>query len=61
MERSTTPSAAAITADESNLELVLDISIVAPMLGLSPEAFMSGVQQGTIVQRTECGVDEDAA
>lgn len=31
------------------------------MPGLSLEAFMSGVQQGTIVQRTERGVDEDAA
>lgn len=38
----------------------LDAGVVAPMLGLSPEVFMRGVQRGMIVQRTERGVDEDA-
>ncbi|HET8996830.1 MAG TPA: DUF6522 family protein [Acetobacteraceae bacterium] len=38
----------------------LDAGIIAPMLGLSPETFMRGVQRGMIVQRTERGLDEDA-
>lgn len=41
-------------------EMVIDAGMVAPMLGMSPEAFMRGVQDGLIVQVTERGVDEDA-
>lgn len=50
-------AAASAVADPA---VTLDAGMVAPMLGLSPEAFMRGVQRGMIVQRTERGVDEDA-
>jgi len=57
MTRSVTESAASGIADPA---VTLDAGMVASMLGLSPEAFMRGVQRGMIVQRTERGQDEDA-
>jgi hypothetical protein len=58
MDRSVNESAAAgAIADPA---VTLDGGMVAPLLGLSPEAFMRRVQRGIIVQRTERGQDEDA-
>lgn len=58
MTSSVTESAAASAVADPAVPL--DAGMVAPMLGLSPEAFMRGVRRGMIVQRTERGLDEDA-
>jgi hypothetical protein len=39
--------------------LTIDAVLVAPLLGLAPDAFMAAIKCGTIWQLTERGIDDD--
>lgn len=39
--------------------LTIDADLVAPLLGLAPDAFMAAIRRGGISQVTERGIDDD--
>lgn len=51
---------AAVRSTVANADIIIDAVAVAPLLGLSPDLFMSNLRHGRIAQLTERGVDEDA-
>lgn len=44
----------------NNAAVTVDAGLVAPLLGLAPDAFMAAIRNGAISQVTELGIDEDA-
>lgn len=57
-QRLINPAAACSVATDSNI--IVEAGAVAPLLGLSPDLFITNVRRGMIAQLTERGVDEDA-
>lgn len=43
----------------SGAPLTIDAVLVAPLLGLAPDAFMAAIKRGAISQLTERGINDD--
>jgi hypothetical protein len=46
-------------AQSEQPEMTIDADVVAPLLNLEPSAFIAAVRQGTVLQRTERGIEQD--
>ena len=61
------PSASILQADSlipaeapaDSAPLTIDAILIAPLLGLAPDAFMDAIKRGAISQLTERGIDDD--
>lgn len=61
------PSASIVQADSlipaeasaNSAHLTIDATLIAPLLGLAPDAFMDAIKRGAISQLAERGIDDD--
>jgi hypothetical protein len=49
-----------IAGSAGSVSLMIDAALVAPLLGLTPDAFMDALKRGAISQVTGRGIDDDA-
>jgi hypothetical protein len=48
-----------VAGSAGSVSLTIDAALVAPLLGLAPDAFMDALKRGAISQVAERGIDDD--